>query len=445
MSGGLFNIASSFGDTVGGGSSNTASGIHATVGGGNENIVSGVNSTVGGGSINNASGNSATVGGGILNDAAGFRSTVGGGIQNTARGVNSTVGGGIANLASGDHSTVGGGNNNTARGAESTVAGGGANLASGDHSTVGGGELNTAGGAESTVAGGVFHTASGLRASVGGGEFNTASGFGATIPGGSFNVASGLVATVPGGSNNFASGDYSFAAGRRAKANHAGAFVWADSTGADFASTADNQFNVRASGGTRIFSNSAATLGAVLLPDATDWSVLSDRAVKANFSLVDGREVLNRLVEMPIETWNYQAQDPSIRHMGPMAQDFYAAFQVGMDERYIGTLDADGVALAAIQGLHEMVQEKDAQIVGLETRLGAKDAQIVDMETRLEALERAIGAGVTPEQKTEIGAIPDNSESSSLLGIWTLVGGLGLLLVGLGVGVRLLRSAGGRS
>ena len=202
---------------------------------------------------------------------------------------------------------------------------------------------------------------------------------------------------------------------------------------------------MRASGGTRIFSNSTATLGAVLLPDATDWSILSDRAVKANFSLVDGREVLERLVEMPIETWNYQAQDPSIRHMGPMAQDFYAAFQVGMDERYIGTLDADGVALAAIQGLHQVVQEKDAQIVALE-------AQNNDLEARLSALERAIGTddatpddSVVPEQAVGTVATPDGSTWSSLLGMWTLVGGLGLLLVGLVVGVRLRRSAGGRS
>jgi len=58
-----------------------------------------------------------------------------------------------------------------------------------------------------------------------------------------------------------------------------------------------------------------------------------------------------------METWNYKAQDPSIRHIGPMAQDFYGAFSYGEDNKYINTLDADGVALAAIQGLYEVVKE----------------------------------------------------------------------------------------
>src|SRR5262249_10122041 len=62
-------------------------------------------------------------------------------------------------------------------------------------------------------------------------------------------------ATVPGGVNNTAAGYSSFAAGRRAKANHQGAFVWADSADADFASTASNQFLIRATGGVGIGTN----------------------------------------------------------------------------------------------------------------------------------------------------------------------------------------------
>jgi hypothetical protein len=61
---------------------------------------------------------------------------------------------------------------------------------------------------------------------------------------------------VPGGYYNTASGNYSFAAGRRAKANHTGTFVWADSTNADFASTGANQFLIRAAGGVGIGTNS---------------------------------------------------------------------------------------------------------------------------------------------------------------------------------------------
>lgn len=74
----------------------------------------------------------------------------------------------------------------------------------------------------------------------------------ATVGGGVGNVASGLASTVPGGNSNTASGDYSFAAGNRAKANYPGTFVWADNTAADFTSTANNQFLIRASGGVGI-------------------------------------------------------------------------------------------------------------------------------------------------------------------------------------------------
>ena len=95
----------------------------------------------------------------------------------------------------------------------------------------------------------------------------------------------------------------------------------------------------------------------------------SDRNVKENFAPVDGRDILERLSTIPIEAWNYKNQDPSVRHIGPMAQDFYAAFGVGADDKYIATVDADGVALAAIQRLYQIVQEKDVQIAELEARL----------------------------------------------------------------------------
>jgi hypothetical protein len=113
------------------------------------------------------------------------------------------------------------------------------------------------------------------------------------------------------------------------------------------------------------------------------WSGISDRNAKENFAPVDRQEVLASLVKIPIETWNLKSQDPSIRHIGPIAQDFYAAFEMGESERYISTVDADGVALAAIQGLYQMVQEKDAQIT-------AQQEQIQTLEKRLATLEQAV-------------------------------------------------------
>ena len=94
----------------------------------------------------------------------------------------------------------------------------------------------------------------------------------------------------------------------------------------------------------------------------------------------EGRGVLERLVSMPLSTWNYKAQDDSIRHMGPMAQDFHAAFGLGVSDKLIDTIDPDGVALAAIQGLHALVEEN-------EIRLAEKDAEIDELRARLERLE----------------------------------------------------------
>jgi hypothetical protein len=93
-------------------------------------------------------------------------------------------------------------------------------------------------GASSTITGGEDNAASGAHATVSGGINNAASGQHGTVAGGEGSLAGGISSTVPGGKDNEATGNYSFAAGQRAKANHAGAFVWADQTAADFTSTA---------------------------------------------------------------------------------------------------------------------------------------------------------------------------------------------------------------
>ncbi len=216
-------------------------------------------------------------------------------------------------------------------------------------------------------------------ATIGGGGENIASGAQSTVGGGGGNQASGLRATIPGGASNTAAGDNSFAAGFRAKANHDGAFVWAGFTQANFASTLPSQFNVRARGGTRIFSNSTATVGVELAPGGNSWSAISDRALKENFIRVDSARVLEKLARVPITRWNLKSQDPSIRHIGAMAQDFYAAFGVGESERHISTSDADGVALAAIQGLYEIVKEKEGEIDALQTRVAALEDSVRKM------------------------------------------------------------------
>ena len=115
------------------------------------------------------------------------------------------------------------------------------------------------------------------------------------------------------------------------------------------------------------------------------WSSVSDRASKENVEPVDARAVLEAVVEIPIATWNYRSQDDSIRHMGPMAQDFYAAFGLGLGETTIDTIDPDGVALAAIQGVNAKLEE----------RLAKKDVRIDELEARLERLEALVSESAT--------------------------------------------------
>ena len=87
----------------------------------------------------------------------------------------------------------------------------------------------------------------------------------------------------------------------------------------------------------------------------------SDRNAKENFKAVDPRQVLDQVAALPMSRWNYK-QDTATEHIGPMAQDFYAAFGVGPDDKHITTVDESGVALAAIQGLNQKLNEKDAEI-----------------------------------------------------------------------------------
>ncbi len=297
-----------------------------------------------------------------------------------------------------------------------TIGGGGSgaggNQVTDDYGTVGGGAVNKAGDSTgttsdsnyATVGGGVGNTASGGLATVGGGWLNTASGSSATVGGGRFNTASGNLATVGGGEGNTAAGDYSFVVGRQAKntdANHDGVFIFADANHLDFPSTAANQFRVRSTGGAQFVSgidvSGNPTAGVTLTAGGGSWSSISDRALKENFRILDGREVLHRLSLIPITEWNYKAQDTSIRHIGPMAQDFYAAFGLGESNRHISTIDADGIALLSIQALYELSLEKEKKIEQLTKEIemlraadAKKSQEITELKARLEALEKIV-------------------------------------------------------
>ena len=128
---------------------------------------------------------------------------------------------------------------------------------------------------------------------------------------------------------NDADGAYSFAAGRRAKAqaDHDGTFVWGDSNDLDFVSTANDEFSARATGGVRFVTavdgTGAPTAGVKLDPGDNAWEPIGARV---------GRENV-----------------------------------------------ADGVALAAIQGLQEIAAEKDAETAALKARVTALEEAVAAM------------------------------------------------------------------
>ena len=112
----------------------------------------------------------------------------------------------------------------------------------------------------------------------------------------------------------------------------------------------------------------------------------SDRNVKEAFEAVEPRAVLAGVVALPIERWSYQGE--TARHLGPMAQDFAAAFGLGQDDRHIFPLDAAGVALAALQGLHALVQAQEARLETLERELEALRAETAALRIELAVRER---------------------------------------------------------
>ena len=348
-------------------------------------------------------------------------------VSNSVIGDFGTVSGGAQNTAA-LFGTVGGGTQNTAGGSESVVDGGQLNTASGILSTIGGGQQGTASGNGATVGGGEQNNASGGSATVAGGRNNNAISNNATVGGGIGNTASGQYATVPGGLNCTAAGTGSFAAGTQAKANHLGSFVWADNQPADFASQTAGQFLIRASGGVGIGLNNpnsylhVASAGSIPqfqitqnaandftrlrmnvvgspswemdvssgpAPSISWWTGTlrmnldyngnlttsgtvngtSDRNAKEKFIAVSSRVVLDKVAALPISEWNFK-NEPATRHIGPMAQDFYAAFNVGMDDKHIATVDEGGVALAPIQGLNQKLEEQCAENAELKQQLG---------------------------------------------------------------------------
>ncbi|HEX6909539.1 MAG TPA: tail fiber domain-containing protein, partial [Longimicrobium sp.] len=230
-------------------------------------------------------------------------------------------------------------------------------------------------------------------------------------------VAFGLRSTAAGsstfavGEDNTASGAASVALGYHAHTNaRQGSFVFSDRSSVDtLRAGVNHSANWRVSGGFRIFTASNLSTGVTIqsgssvsnwgqsnaviststgayLSTSGVWTNTSDVNRKHLFQPVSGEDVLTRLRALPVTTWSYRTDDRGIRHIGPTAQDFRAAFGLGQDEVTIGTVDADGVALAAAKAL-------EARTAQQQERIEALEAENAELRARLDRLERLVTGG----------------------------------------------------
>jgi trimeric autotransporter adhesin len=227
------------------------------------------------------------------------------------------------------------------------------------------------------------------------GASNVCSGFACVALG--YTVRAGGQGSVALGYRVTANNDYSTAIGYRASNNgHTGTITMSaeDGTSTDSVrAQADREFRVRAAGGVRLRVSAAANgntpgaggnVGCDLTAAVPSWTCASSRTIKEDFQPVDAEDVLTRIRAIPVTTWRMiGAEDPSVRHLGPVAEDFYAAFPLGLGETTIGMGDIDGVNLAAIQALEK-------RTVTLNAALATERAQRSELEAKIARLERLV-------------------------------------------------------
>jgi hypothetical protein len=341
-----------------------------------------------------ASGNYSVIGGGRSNTASGYAAIVGGGEQNIARGYAATVGGGSQNTASSSYATVGGGWDNTASGWSATIGGGWDNTASGDGATVGGGRLNIA---------------SDLYATVGGGHYNTASGLYATVGGGVANTAGGNYSVVLGGYGNTANADYNLVFGQHVVPSVIETHrVYFFGDGSAFPSRTSGFLVINRLDGDHpihVGTSSINGNGAYLTAGGV-WTNGSSRSVKERFVQYRPAEVLEKILQLPVEGYFYKGTEEY--HITPMAEDFYRLFGTGVHEiietdstgqlvrrpnpdvdKYLAASDVAGVALLGIQALHEENAQLRQRVADLETENAALRARLERLETLMQRVASA--------------------------------------------------------
>ncbi|HMO51793.1 MAG TPA: tail fiber domain-containing protein [Kiritimatiellia bacterium] len=385
---------------------NSLLGSYSLIGGGQYNEIVAPYSTLAGGFSNRIINGSqfATIAGGALNTITmSDLGTIGGGLRNVSDGNFTTIGGGEGHYAAGSYSTIPGGYSNRTIGAHSFAAGRRAQALH-DGSFVWADTQSTnftsatnnefavrANGGVRLVTGGSALTVEGTVRAANGTPLLPSLTFSADIDTGIYRPSANALGFSAGGEKARISSAGFFGVGTTNPA----AFVHISSKGTTpqlFLDQTDatNAFTrLRmsvggqelwdiASGGTNNVLNffSRPNPGNRMTLDTNGNLFItgtlnppSDENLKQDFAPVEGREILDKLVAMPVQSWVYR-HDPAARHIGPTAQDFQAAFGIGASDTSISTVDADGIALAAIQAL------------------AAENARLRE---RLEKLEQALG------------------------------------------------------
>lgn len=196
------------------------------------------------------------------------------------------------------------------------------------------------------------------------------------------------------GYNATASGHGSTAIGTNVStAGTLGGFILGDFSPTLYSNLANNQMIMRFAGGYTLYSNSPESqelgIAAVLAPGSNSWQMLSDSTRKENFRQADGASFLHKISTMRLGSWNYKGQDvKTLRHYGPMAQDFFAAFghdalgTIGEDKS-INQADFDGVNLIAIQALVNEVNQLKAELSTAKEKEKAVQARLDKIEALL--------------------------------------------------------------
>jgi len=235
------------------------------------------------------------------------------------------------------------------------------------------------------------------------------------------------VSSFAAGEDNTASGAASVALGYHAHTNaRQGSFVFSDRSSVDtLRAGVNHSANWRVSGGFRIFTASNLSTGVTIqsgasvsnwgqsnaviststgayLSTAGVWQSVSDVNRKHLFADIPGETVLARLRALPIRSWSYKAEPSTVRHIGPTAQDFQAAFGLGSDSTTISGVDESGVALASVQALDARAAAQATEIATLreqnrrlQAASVADSARIAALEARLTRLEARLPAPST--------------------------------------------------